>query len=342
MDVVRLLADCLEDARSTPLGAVALPADDASSYAAARRRFLTGGLNAVREGLPEKLPEQGWVQLSMKVGDFAWPQLYSRLADTARELLGSGLARDFFFMHKPPGLRVRFCAQDRGRVPELRVRSAARLDPGEAGEPGWSRPVAGVYEPETYLFGGAVSMDYVHRLFTADSLAWLDRFATPNSTLDSTPDSATDRAMREESASGGWRVSLVLLRALLDGLGVVGWEDRGVWQVVREEAGRRLAGGLSDPQARRAAAGIRGYWRQPASAQIDAFPAALRPLLRGRRDEVCRAAQAWRAGYFESGRPEVGPRRAAAHCVVFHWNRGRFTAARQRLLTEALLTAEGD
>jgi hypothetical protein len=80
----------------------------------------------------------------------------------------------------------------------------------------------------------------------------------------------------------------------------------------------------------------------PADAQLDVFPAARREQLVERRDALRSAAQGWRTGYFESGHAEIGPRRAAAHFVVFHWNRGRFTAARQRLLTEALVAAEAE
>ncbi|GAB1339645.1 hypothetical protein ACE1SV_62350 [Streptomyces sp. E-15] len=341
--VERLLADCLDDARAEALGTVPLAAEDAG-YPAARRTFLTAGLQALRD----HRPDAGWVQLNVRLDARHDTRLdvrldarhetrhdvrhdpagapsrpvrspYRRLATAADELLGSGQARDFFFMHKPPGLRVRFRAAEPGRAPELRAALLRRLAPGQE-EDARTRPVAGVYEPETYLFGGPRSMPFAHALFTADSRAWLD----------------VHTAVAGAPAPVGWRVSLALLRAVFDGLDIVGWEHRGVWQTVREETGRRLPGGLGDPDLRRAAAGIRGYWNQGPDARLAALPEPWRDVVGGHMTAVGRAAERWRAHYFTSGEATVGPRRAAAHHVIFHWNRGALPTARQCLLTEAL------
>ncbi|MFC8919599.1 thiopeptide-type bacteriocin biosynthesis protein [Streptomyces sp. NPDC047821] len=314
VDVERLLADCLQDARTAPFGALPLTAEGAA-YAEARRTFLTAGLRALRDDLPET----GWVQLGLAPWPDAWPALYRRLAETAHELLGCGWAHDFFFMHKPPGLRIRFHAPRPAGVAALRAELLRRFDRRDGA---WASPTEGVYEPETYLFGGPRAMPLVHGLFTADSLAWLDHHAA--------------RGGGGEPPPADWRVSLTLLRAVLDGLGVVGWEHRGVWQVVREETGRRLVGGLHDPSLRRAAEGIRAYWHLTCEEQLDALPKAWRHGLRDHQDAVRRAASRWRADHLETGEALVGPRRAAAHYAVFHWNRGRFSLARQSLLTEAL------
>lgn len=311
VDVERLLADCLQDARSAPLGTLPLAAEGAG-YAEARRTFLTAGLRALRDDLPET----GWVQLGLAPWPDAWPALYRRLAEAAHELTGCGWANDFFFMHKPPGLRIRFHAHRPAGVAALRAELLRRFDRTDGA---WASPTEGVYEPETYLFGGPRAMPLVHALFTADSLAWLDHHAAP-----------------DKEAPADWRVSLTLLRAVLDGLGVVGWEHRGVWQVVRDETGRRLVGGLHDTSLQRAAAGIRAYWNLPCEEQLDALPKTWRNGLRDHQDALRRAASRWRADYFEAGDAVVGPRRAAAHYAIFHWNRGRFSTARQSLLTEAL------
>lgn len=308
--VERLLADCLDDVRAEPLGTVPLTAED-PAYAAARRTFLTAGLEALRA----HTPEAGWVQLNLPLT----PPPYGRLATAACELLGTGQARDFFFMHKPPGLRVRFLAAEPSRAPELRAALLRHLTP-ERTEDAGKRPLAGVYEPETYLFGGPLSMPWVHELFTADSRAWLD----------------VHTAVAGDPAPVGWRVSLALLHAVFDGLGIVGWEHRGVWQVVREETGRRLPGGLGEPDLRRAAAGIRAYWEQPPEDRLQALPKAWQDVLGEHLVAVEQAAERWRSHYFASGEATVGPRRAAAHFVIFHWNRGALSTARQCLLTEAL------
>ncbi|MGW0513959.1 lantibiotic dehydratase C-terminal domain-containing protein [Streptomyces corchorusii] len=72
---------------------------------------------------------------------------------------------------QPPGLRARFRAAEPSGAEDLRAALLRRLDPGRQGGHSWARPVPGVYEPETYLFGGPRSMPWAHALFTADSRA---------------------------------------------------------------------------------------------------------------------------------------------------------------------------
>ncbi|MFI1825763.1 thiopeptide-type bacteriocin biosynthesis protein [Streptomyces sp. NPDC020412] len=261
-------------------------------------------------------PEASWVQLNMTPRQSSWVDLYGRLADTARDVL-SARAGAFFFMHKPPGLRVRFQAADAVEVAELR---AELLERTAAFEELAAPPVAAVYEPESYLFGGEAAMPWVHELFTADSLAWLDLH--------------TGRG--GEPAPTPWRVSLLLVRELLAGLDVVGWEHRGVWEAVRSETGRALPAGWADADGRRAAEGIRQWWARPREDALAALPGQWPVLLAEHRAAVARAAEGWHRGYFTSGEAVRGPRRAAAYAVIFHWNRGRIPTARQRLLTEAL------
>ncbi|WP_308030777.1 thiopeptide-type bacteriocin biosynthesis protein [Streptomyces sp. CoH27] len=254
------------------------------------------------------------MQISLAPGPSARRRTYRFLADTARDLIASGMVKSFFFMHKPPGLRARF--EGRKRQPELlqaELTDRLRHLDGQA-----AAPVCGMYEPETYLFGGLRSMRLVRELFTVDSLAWLDHHT------DGGPEALAD-----------WRLSLVLLGELLGGLGVVGWEHRGVWEVVRDDTGRRLGTGL-DGDARRAATGILDAWHAGPRALLDPLPDKRRTAVEAHAAAVRRGAERWRTGYFESGDAIVGPRRAAAYYVIFHWNRGRLSLARQSLLTHAL------
>ncbi|MEW2159963.1 thiopeptide-type bacteriocin biosynthesis protein [Streptomyces sp. NPDC007189] len=299
--------------RDIPLSPVPV-SSDGPAYAAARRTFLTAGLSALQEGAPDT----NWVQVNLAPGPAAWRRTYQAVADTAQELIASGAVRRFFFMHKPPGLRVRFeaCAPDRGRLRAELTRRFRALE-GQA-----RPPVCGVYEPETYLFGGPLSMRLVHDLFTVDSFAWLEHHTA--ATADGGPAPLAD-----------WRLSLVLLGGLLDGLGVVGWEHRGVWEVVRDDTGRRL-GPCPDQSTLRAAAGILGAWQAGPQALLGSLSEARRTAVEAHADAVRRAAGQWRTGYFESGAATIGPRRAAAYYVIFHWNRGRLSLARQSLLTHAL------
>ncbi|MES9508649.1 thiopeptide-type bacteriocin biosynthesis protein [Streptomyces sp. NPDC000609] len=263
-------------------------------------------------------PEASWVQVNLAPQPLAWPRLYEWLAATAHDLLDARTARAFFFMHKPPGLRMRFQAYGADGTVPLRAELLERLGEfdGLAGP-----PVCAVYEPESYLFGGPGSMPWVHELFTADSLAWLDHHT---------------RRPADGDAAADWRLSLFLLREMLDGLHIVGWEHRGVWDAVRTDTGRRLPEGPQDAALRRAAQGIRAYWELPRAQQLAGLPEAWRADQERHGEAVHRAAEHWHAGYFESGDAVRGPRRAAAYAVIFHWNRGRFSYARQSLVTEAL------
>ncbi|MFJ3216677.1 thiopeptide-type bacteriocin biosynthesis protein [Kitasatospora sp. NPDC086801] len=317
MEVEQLLTDCLRDVRDIPPGTV--PVDSTGpDYEAARHTFLTAGLSALRNDPPGA----GWVQINLAPGPTAWHRTYRVIADTARELIAADAVRSFFFMHKPPGLRVRFEAgrTDLAALRRELIRRFREVD-------GQSRPpLCGRYEPEAYLFGGPSSMRYVHDLFTVDSLAWLDHHDT------------LATAGRPELVAD-WRLSLYLLGELLGGLGIVGWEHRGVWQVVRDDTGRRL-GTDPDDDARRAAAGILAAWRAGGPGLLAPVAPQRRAAVEAHGDAVRRAAESWRTGYFESGDAVIGPRRAAAYHVIFHWNRGRLSLARQSLLTHAL-TGDG-
>lgn len=79
------------------------------------------------------------------------------------------LLRCFFFVRKPPGLKLRFALRDpRGaatREIESCMKRLARVK--VAGK--W---FPSVYEPETFKFGGPEAMEAVHAHFFADSTAW--------------------------------------------------------------------------------------------------------------------------------------------------------------------------
>jgi thiopeptide-type bacteriocin biosynthesis protein len=82
----------------------------------------------------------------------------------------------FFFMRKPPDLRLRFEGTDPAKTVLPALRRGLRTLTG-AGRV--VRFFPSVYEPESDLFGGAPAMRLVHRYFDADSMGWvaLDRLA---------------------------------------------------------------------------------------------------------------------------------------------------------------------
>lgn len=282
--------------------------DPAAPIAAQREVFLAAGLAALRRAPDGRL----WTAVGVRPASGGLGEFWAEIAAVGRELLAGG-ASNFFFMQKAPGLRVRFeaaAAAAPGLAGLLRARADRWRAAGLVAE-----VVPAVYEPEQHLFGGPVSMRYVHRLFTVDSLAWLDFHA---------------------GAAGGtpaWAFSLHVLRALLDGLAVTGWEDLDVWDRVRRQALRTLPERVTRADGFAAAAdGVRAAWAASGGA---AAPAAA-GLVERTRAEVAAVTAGWQAGYFASPDAYVGPREAAAFATVFHWNRGGLPMLRQGLITEAL------
>ncbi|GGM33213.1 hypothetical protein GCM10012275_00850 [Longimycelium tulufanense] len=306
LPLTELLAGCLRTLRGAPPGDPAL--------ADAQRAFLAGGLGALTD-----TPDREWVQVGLVPRADARTALYGLVSDIAHELLDRGLATNFFFMHKPPGLRVRFqAAPDRYEETRRRILGWSEELRGHSGV---ATVLPAVYEPEANLFGGPASMRHVHDLFTVDSLAWL----------------AVHGRDGPEPAST-WAVSLLMLRAVFEGLGVEGCEHWDVWDRVRTETGRRLstqartAAGVDDAAPR-----LRRLWDAP-DVLLGLLPGWAQRVVERHRGEALSVAHGWRSEYFQTRQACVGPRRAAAFYVVFHWNRAGLPAARQVLLAETLAT----
>ena len=187
-----------------------------------RDSFLSAGIAALRKMSSGLV----WLQYGLVLGPERRAELYAKLDGIACELLAEKDISEFFFMHKPPGMRVRFetAGPHRSRLEAVlqnRLRALSREGLIEQWHPA-------VYEPEAYLFGGPVSMRSVHRLFTADSLAWLGYHKlAQDDTSDQLPGPV-------------WAMSLVMVRVLFDVLDIVGWEDRDVWDRLRWQLGRQL------------------------------------------------------------------------------------------------------
>lgn len=287
------------------------PADPV--LAVVRDRFVAGGLAAL--AAPTDAP--AWVQRGVDLPADAGRRrvLYGEVAGLVRDRLTDGTARNAFFLHKPPGLRLRLQRTDAGGDLDALVdRAVARWhDEGLVGT-----VEHGVYEPETTIFGGPRSMEFVHALFTVDSLVWLDRHA----------------GAPTEDASPAWLVSLAALRSVLTGLEISGWEDLGVWAQVRDRAGRRLSDEERAVYAGYADA-VRDVWarRDLVPLLLDATAGA---AVAGHEAALLDGAQRWLAGYFTRPGVAVGPRAALAMYVVFHWNRGGLTPTEQAVVAEAL------
>lgn len=228
---------------------------------------------------------------------------------------------DFFFMNKPPGMRLRFrpaaagCAvnlADALHTEVARWRADGLIDYVEPG----------VYEPESRLFGGPESMSFVHALFTVDSLIWLDYHAC--------------RAVEGEAITPAWLVSLAVLRTVFAGLDITEWEDIGVWDCIRRAAGRRLRGDeVSLPTYSKVAGDIRDVWSRR-SQLVDELHPAVQATVARHDSALLTGAARWRSGYFCQRGAALGPRSAAAFYVIFHWNRAALSRTEQALLAESL------
>jgi thiopeptide-type bacteriocin biosynthesis protein len=187
-----------------------------------------------------------------------------------------------------------------------------------------------VYEPETYLFGGPASMRSVHRVFTADSLAWLDYHR---------PRLAAGHG-RAQPPGPAWAMSLLLVQTLFATLQIVGWEDLGVWERVRRY--RPLApAAAADPRLTRLAAALRAVWPSRTALAAKLSPEAVE-LAEDYRHIVRTEGERWFRDYFESGSAAMGPRAVASYMILFHWNRANLPAWRQALIAEALLVRKAD
>lgn len=269
--------------------------------------------------LPREPLPGAWVQLGLTLKPLVWTDLCQCIARDARELLSAD-ATNFFYMFKPPGMRVRFEVPDPyGRPAVRRLATQWRAD-------GLVEEIApGVYEPEYPLFGGPASMPHVHRLFTTDSLAWLDLHGL---------------AGQAPGSVSVVNFSLAVLRGLFDRVGIVGWEHRDVWDRIHRVGGRRLgASAVRAPAFARTARSIRQWWAREADL-IGALSPAERAVVGNYHASAAPDLDRWRTEYFDTERAQLGPREAMAYFVVFHWNRGGVSPTQQAVVVEAL-RAEG-
>jgi thiopeptide-type bacteriocin biosynthesis protein len=270
----------------------------------------------VGDVLPRRMPwEHGpaadrWVQVGLAPAEWPPHTLLGELAGLVRDWRERRVVEDFFFMHKPPGLRVRF-APAPGRAPFVRA-ELRRLVRAWCASGLVRRVEPGVYEPEEDRFGGPAAMDHVHRLFTVDATTWLEFHARP-------------------PQAPAWALSLAMLRPVFDGLGLDRSGERDVWTAVAA-AGRLVPPGVAEVDA--AADGLRHRWRHPQEL-LATLPDDARALAVRYAEQVAPLAAAW------AGCPRDGDLASAvAWYVVFHWNRGALTFGKQALLTESLTTVE--
>lgn len=279
-----------------------------------------------------------WVDVGLDLPGYPPPPaVYRQLLDETRGLRLTGQAALCFFVHKPPGLRWRL--QTAGSTTPVELRRAATAAAGRI--VGADRVRSAVYEPQQALFGGEHSMGFVHRTWSADSLLWMGWHA------------GTGRP----SAAGRWDLSFRALAHVFTRLGVVGWEDREVWDCVSEDTGRRLAEHeWARPEVVALSGSLRSHWnsvwgapRVERSAETGAGASSTGPdgdrgldLVREFAADTGPVFADWHAQCLSRPlvRHPLTPRRAAAYWTVFHWNRAGLTSAQQALAAQTLAGRE--
>jgi thiopeptide-type bacteriocin biosynthesis protein len=254
-----------------------------------------------------------WVQIGLAPSDGRPDALFGELTALVRDWRDRRLVDDFFFMNKPPGVRVRF-APAPGHAPFVRA-ALRRLVRRWCGSGLVADVVPGVYEPEVERFGGPAAMAHAHRMFTVDALTWLDFHARPRTTP-------------------AWALSLAMLRPVLDAMDIGPAREQAVWARVAA-AGRLFPPGMTAPEA--VVSGLRNWWRRPGGLPEQ----EVGRLAAAHAAEVAPLAGAWAGALRDLGQDEVVPESVAWY-VVFHWNRAALSFGRQALLTEALSTGDGD
>jgi hypothetical protein len=164
-------------------------------------------------------------------------------------------------------------------------------------------------------------MACAHRVFTADSVAWLGYHTDPE---------------RPAPTIARWAMSLLMIRAVLTGVSRAGWETADVWDRVLRTAPKPSARGrlAADPAMRRLAVAVRGGWDDPAQLH-ERLSADQRRLLGRYEEAVAGVTDEWPAA------TATGPahRHGLALAVTFHWNRSGMPPRHRHLLATALAAA---
>ena len=312
-DLIRMWTQQLVEAhRASPLGIRATM----QSYLDV---FVRGGGDAVKASI-ERGP---WVQVSVSrpSDDASASRLLTRIRSLINALFAEELIENFFFMNKPPGLRLRFEATR--AAPDVASRVKPDISAWRA-EGLIDVEVCGVYEPEVQLFGGPRSIPHVHAIFTLDSLVWLEY--------------QSQLAVRRYPDIDVWNLSFAVLRSLFDGLGIVGWEDLNAWKYVADRTGRRLPPSVAGwPDFANFESNVHATWDRATDwTNRVGHRLAEGSVLATCQDALRAAGARWKSAYFDQPDAWIGPRQAAAYVTIFHWNRAGFSAPQQALIAGAL------
>lgn len=254
---------------------------------------------------------QEWPQYGIECTDrHAAEQVAAeRLNAELAALVADGAITSWWFIRKPPGLRLRYLPADGRAHRQLK----ALLDSLTA-EGRIIRWTPGIYEPEVHAFGGPAGMDLAHHLFQHDSRNILDYLA------------------RSESAAGavlGRReLGILLFSVLMRGARLDWYEQGDVWARVADERPARSAAPVSE-RLRKAVHRLMTVDAGPTSSLVNGGPlTALADWVTWFERTGQRLVDLDRRGVLERGLRAV-----IAHHVIFQWNRLGLSAADQSTLS---------
>ncbi len=278
------------------------------------RIFLSGGLQAMRR----PTPSNRWIEFAILLPDAgAGQRFYAVLKELVDELHEAGELAGFCYVHGNRGLRLRFQAFGANQPALHDLVQSRLLEWRRRCLIGESRDT--VYEPETGLFGGLLSMAFVHRIFTLDSRAWL----------------AVHAGEGADDMDSGWAISVGMLAAQLASLGIPR-EDIEIWERVRSRLARAYGGeSVSDAALTDFAVDVRAVWDRPDWTDA-VLSAGARAIVKQFAIPAATLIHNWNCAYFETPQAVIGPREAAALLTVHHWNRARLPLDRQIVFAEAL------
>lgn len=244
-----------------------------------------------------------------------WLRLIARpLRGIVQSWLDEGLITAFHFVHKPPGMRLRFLGARERLIPEVDALFGAMTREGAL-----KAYARGVYDAEVYQFGGEAGLAAAHDFFTAESLAVLGFH---------------ELQIGQASRMGAPEFSLVLLDLFLRRITDDEWELWDLWCKM-ELTGRSLA--LTGEQRERAAASARAageaiarVLRDP-GAGLERLPDAERSLLLAYREALPPIVSRVRALQHE-GELLFPLREILPFWIIFHFNRMGFSGEDQSFL----------
>jgi thiopeptide-type bacteriocin biosynthesis protein len=309
-----------------PAGEPPWSAAELGEIAHARELFVAAGT----ERVVRALGADRWLQVGVRCASDAQADAFlAGPLDTAlRRWSEAGTVGQFFFMRKPPGVRLRFrgTGLDTTLLPELLALLA-----GEEAAKRITGHELGVYDEETHQFGGEVGLEIAHEHFDHDSRALFEIIR-----LEAQDADTTDRET----------LSLLVLNDLVAQVASDGWERWDVWRNMRLAGRLRTYG----PEAE---AALRGELEanheallqtlHPREALAKLPPAEQKVLERyfaANTKVAARFADAARAGTLLYGARKILP-----FFVIFHWNRWGMDATTQFALTyfmESLQSPKGE